>query len=168
MNSTSDDAARPAKPAIRTTKQLARWSCSDSTGCLRSEPLAAISVQRSPQRGRQLRGSEIRTARSLQGRVREVTSDCFVEAEQEKRWLGVGLLWSSPAGRLGSLERRGQRVWLAAKLPSLAPELDQQASRGDIAGIKPHVVAAARIDPTGMLVWPGRKNWRPMASSSRM
>lgn len=36
------------------------------------------------------------------GRVCEVTSGCFVEAQQEKRWLTVGLLWSDPAGRFGS------------------------------------------------------------------
>jgi hypothetical protein len=36
------------------------------------------------------------------GRVCEVTSGCFVEAKQEKRWLAVRPLWSDPAGRFGS------------------------------------------------------------------
>jgi len=50
----------------------------------------------------------------------------------------------------GSIARRGDRSWLAAKLSSLAPQLHNQDSRGDIAGITPHVVAGAPFDRTGM------------------
>ena len=80
------------------------------------------------------------------GRVREVTNGCFVEAEQEKRWLCVRLLWSSPAGRYGSElnDRSGEltawnlsfamlkqvRRCSHSKVPAIYSRLRQAASVG--------------------------------------
>lgn len=66
----------------------------------------------------------------------------------------------------GSTAREGQRRWLGAKLSSRAPQLHKQASRGDIAGMTPHLVAAAPFAPTGIRSQVSRKKQRPPVAIS--
>lgn len=65
----------------------------------------------------------------------------------------------------GSTAHRDQRDWVAAKPSSLAPQLAERASRDDIAGIRPHLVGTAPIDPTDLCGQVSRKNWRPPVAS---
>ena len=62
------------------------------------------------------------TYHTADGRLCEVTSGCFAEAKQEKRWHAVGPHWSDLADRYGSIagprERpltgvRSLRLWRA-------------------------------------------------------
>lgn len=66
----------------------------------------------------------------------------------------------------GPTALRGQRRRSSAKLSSLSPQHHKQASRGDIAGITPHLVAAALFDPTRLRGEGTRENQRPPVAIS--
>ncbi len=72
----------------------------------------------------------------------------FTKCRVERPLLGseIAEAWD----RYGSIARGGQRRWVAAKLTSLAAQLQKQARGGDVGGVTPHLVAAAPFDPTGM------------------
>lgn len=97
------------------------------------------------------------------GRVCEVTSGCFIEAKQEKRWLAVRPLRSDPAGRSGSKVpvRRQRKESLAGRrhqlvdLPVHPAAAERQVPRhsGQPPG-EPAKVRCLRPRPFARASWP--------------